>query len=310
MAPGKRKKNLPVRKKSSAGKSKLPAKEDGTSKYLAEISKYPLLSKEEEFELARKLYHEKDESAAQKLVTSNLRFVVKIAGEYTKFGLKLLDLIQEGNMGLLIAVKKFNPYRETKLTSYAVWWIRRYIHDYMLRKWSLVKIGTTAAQKKLFYKLRQEQEKLKTYLEYGNAPRLLEHKIIAKNLGVKEKEVAEMEMRMQGGDLSLDAPVGDESDSDKFLDTLKDNTPDAEETLSRNNLRAIFQETLEKYTETLSSRDRYILEKRLIAEDPVNLREIGEKYNISRERVRQLEERIKKNLKDFILKNHPDFEIN
>jgi RNA polymerase sigma-32 factor len=300
---------LPVPKNKPISTS-VPASKDPTSRYLAEVSRYPLLTRDEELTLARRLYETNDQNAAQKLVTANLRFVIKIAGEYTKFGLKLLDLIQEGNLGLLVAVKKFDPYKGTRLTSYAVWWIRSYIHDYMLKQWSLVKIGTTAAQKKLFYKLKQEQEKLKHYLEEEDKPRLLEHKIIAENLGVKEKDVADMEMRLQGGDLSLDAPLNEAEGAATFVDTLEDETMNAEDKLAMENLQNIFEDHLDDFMDTLNTRDQYILHSRLLSEEPVSLREIGEKYNISRERVRQLEERIKKNLKDYILENKPDFDIN
>lgn len=288
--------------------TKAPIKHDITSKYLMDISKYPLLTREEELELAKRLYHNDDDDAAKKLATSNLRFVVKIASEYNKFGLKLIDLIQEGNMGLLVAIKKFNPYRDIRLTSYAVWWIRSYIHDYLLKQWSLVKIGTTASQKKLFYRLKQEQEKLKYYLDSQGVPKLLEHKIIAANLGVKEKEVAEMEKRLQGGDLSLDAHIGDDENAGRFVDTLADKNPNPEELLTEKDLGAMFNENLDEFLETLNPRDTFILQNRLLTDEPTSLQEIGNKYKISRERVRQLEEKIKKNLKNFILDKQPNFE--
>jgi len=287
---------------------KAPVPLDTTTRYMMEISKHPLLTPEEELSIAKELYDYGSQDAAQKLVVSNLRFVVKIAGEYKKFGLRLMDVIQEGNLGLLVAVKKFNPYRGIRLTSYAVWWIRSYIHDYMLKQWSLVKIGTTTSQKKLFYRLRQEQEKLRTYLDNEALPRLIEHKVIADNLGVKEKEVADMEIRLQGGDLSLDVQIGDDEGSSKFLDMLFDKAKNPEERIIDKDVQEIFDEHLEGYRQTLNSRDVYILEKRLLSDEPVSLQEIGKKYNVSRERVRQLEERIKNNLKDYILSKQPDFE--
>lgn len=300
-------KNIKTSLRKERDSKRLPAIIDHTTRYLVEISKYPLVTKEEEFELAKAVYHFQDQKASHKLVTANLRFVVKIASEYTRFGLKIIDLIQEGNIGLLIAVKKFNPYRGTRLTSYSAWWIRSYIHDYMLKQWSMVKIGTTLAQKKLFYKLKQEQERLREYLESESNPKLLEHKIIAENLGVREKDVKEMEIRMQGGDISLDTPLGEDEKSGRLLDTIVDTTPNAEEILTKQDLQGIFNNYLDQFVETLNTRDRFILANRLMSDSPLSLQEIGDKYNISRERARQLEEKIKKNLKTFIQKHQPNF---
>ena len=178
----------------------LPVVADSLTRYLAEIRKFPLLTAEEEHRLAVRFYEEKDLEAAQRLITANLRFVVKVAGEYRSYGMKMLDLIQEGNIGLMMAVRKFNPYKGIRLISYAVWWIRAYIHNFIVSTWSLVKIGTTQAQKKLFFKLNQAKNAIKNLLGHDDLQEA------ALTLDVKESEVVEMEQRMHG-EFSLDAPL-------------------------------------------------------------------------------------------------------
>src|SRR3989338_8670188 len=192
--------------KKNIKKNSLPQVISPAERYIQEVLRYPMLSRDEEFELAVHYWKNKDLEAAHKLVTSNLRFVIKIANEYANYGLKLMDVVQEGNMGLMRAVKTYNPYKNTRLITYAVWWIRSYIHDYIQRNWSLVKIGTTQAQRKLFYKLQKEKQKLDQY-DLEASPKLL-----AQKLGVREKDVIEMDQRMHSRDISLDAPLKADED--------------------------------------------------------------------------------------------------
>lgn len=277
------------------GKNKLPSILTPAGQYIQEIQRYPILSKEEEFEIAVGYYKHKDIEAAHKLVVSNLRFVIKIANEYANYGLKLLDLIQEGNMGLMRAVKTFNPYKDTRLITYAVWWIRSYIHDYIQRNWSMVKIGTTQAQRKLFYRLRQEKSLLEQ-LGIEETPKLLAEKI-----GVREKDVIEMDQRLSGRDVSLEQPLSEDSKTSK-LDFIADDRGNVEQVLAEKEEEVILQNKMRVFEKTLKDRDLFIYKERLISENPMTLQEIADKYGISKERARQLEEKIKKNLKGFLTK--------
>ncbi len=273
-------KNLPTPKASQAVSKLSPLQ-----LYLQEISKYSLLTPEEELEAARKHFEEGDIAAAHRLVTSNLRLVVKIANDFRQAQANLLDLIQEGNYGLMQAVKKYNPYKGVKLSSYAAWWIRAYILKYIMDNKSQVKIGTTAAQRKLFFNLRKEMDKL-----------------LAANLDVREKDVIDMQMRLNGPDYSLDAPIGSDDEGEGMTrgSMLSDQEPSIEDTLANNELKSIFGEQLENFRQTLKGRDREIFEDRIMNENPVTLQEIGDRYGISRERARQIEARIVNNLKNFV----------
>lgn len=280
--------------------SSLPVVKGSLNTYLSEINHFPLLSPEEEHQLAVRFREEGDIEAAHKLVTCNLRFVVKIAHEYSAYGLRMSDLIQEGNIGLMTAVKKFDPYKGIRLISYAVWWIRAMIQSFILRSWSLVKIGTTQAQRKLFYKLSQTKRALSQMLR-GSSQEFLEEPsrdLIAKKLHVRDQDVEEMELRMKGHDTSLDTPLSDDSRT-TALDLLV--SPDnQEEALARaeenDHVRARVKDALT----TLNEKERYIVEKRLMNDEPMTLQEIGDHYKISRERARQLEERAKMKLRNFI----------
>lgn len=271
----------------------LPGIVSPETQYIKEIQRYPVLTKEQEFELAVKYFKEKEVESAHQLVVANLRFVIKIANEYANYGLKLIDLIQEGNIGLMRAVKTFNPYRDTRLITYAVWWIRSYIHDYIQHNWSMVKIGTTQAQRKLFYRLKKEKEELR-HLHLDDSPKLLAHK-----MGVREKDVVEMEQRMSARDVSLNAPLTDE-DKKTHIDFVADEHNSVEQVLEEKESEIILKEKLESFEKTLKDRDLYIFQQRLLSENPITLQSIADKYNISKERARQLEERIKKNLKSFL----------
>jgi len=264
--------------------SRLPVVSNALDLYMAQINQMPILSPEEEFELALRYREKADSEAAHRLITSNLRFVVKIALEYKNYGLKLLDLIQEGNIGLMMAVKKFDPRRGCRLISYAVWWIRAYIQNFIIKSWSLVKIGTTQAQKKLFYKLGKVRRLLEA--PQGDHPRSYED--IAKDLGVKEEEIHEMEQRMGGRDLSLDLPF-DEDQELTPLALLPNDAPDQEDVLIRSQDSQIQKDEVSKALARLNERERYIITQRIMRDKPLTLREIGDTFKVSRERIRQIE---------------------
>lgn len=273
---------------------------DPFKKYLVEIRKFPLLSREEEFELAKKWYEEKDRYAAYRLIVSNLRLVVKIAFEYQRAYTNILDLIQEGNLGLLQAVRKFNPYRDVKLSSYASWWIRAYILKFLIDNWSLVKVGTTQAQRKLFFRLKKEKNRLEA-MGFNPGPKLL-----AGQLEVSKEEVAEMDQRLEGGDLSLNAPLEDETNQ-TYLDILPDSEA-LEEKVADNQFREIFEQRIAEFSQTLKNKEAFILRHRLLAENPLTLQAAGDELHISRERARQIEKRILEKLKVFLKEKFPDLE--
>ncbi|MFM8269820.1 MAG: RNA polymerase factor sigma-32, partial [Pseudomonadota bacterium] len=258
---------LPAKKR-KASTSIAPA-DPLLASYFREISKYPLLTREEEHRLAVKYYETKDREALQKLVTSNLRFVVKIAYEYLHYRIRLLDLIQEGNTGLLKAVQDFNPFKEVRLTTYAVWWIRSYIQEAILKNYSLVKMGTTQAQKKLFYRLKKEQQKLE---EMGLSPNQ-NVKLLASKLDVKEREVEEMSQRLSGPDVSLNAHIGDD-EKKEHIQNLADPQAPVDQRLGDEEQAELFKEVLKKFSQTLEGREKIIFQNRLISENPLTLQEI------------------------------------
>jgi RNA polymerase sigma-32 factor len=268
---------------------------DPLQRYLTEIRRFPVLSREEEHRLAVEYKEYGNLEAAYKLVTGNLRLVVMIAREYQKAFKNLLDLIQEGNMGLMEAVKNFDPYRGVRFPSYAVWWIRAYIIRYIMSDWRMVKIGTTQAQRKLFFNLQKEKEKLEAE---GITPG---PKLLAQRLNVKENEVVEMEQRLGSRDLSVDVPLG-EGDEATLLNFLPDEKQGPEEQIAETQYRELLREKMARFAQTLKDKELVIYRERLLNEDPLTLREIGEKYGISRERVRQIEERVKKKLKAYLTK--------
>jgi len=274
------------------------------SAYLREVQKYPLLTREEEHELAVRYYKYKDREALQRLVTGNLRFVVKIAYEYVNYRMKLLDLIQEGNIGLVKAVQEFDPYRDVRLTTYAVWWIRSYIQDAILKSHSLVKLGTTQTQKRLFYRLRKEQKKLE---QMGLSPHE-NLKLLAANLEVREKDVQEMDQRLSAQDLSLNAPVAYD-EKKEHLQNLADPSVPIDQSLGDAQQREIFSKILQQFGQTLEGREKVIFTDRLISENPVTLQEIGDKYGITKERARQIEEQIKAKLRLYVQEHFPDYDI-
>jgi RNA polymerase sigma-32 factor len=274
---------------------------DSLQRYLAEIRRYPLLSPEEEHELAVRYKEYGDIEAAYRLVTANLRLVVMLARNYQRAFQNLLDLIQEGNVGLMEAVRNFDPYRGVRFPSYAVWWIRAYIIRYIMNNWRLVKVGTTQAQRKLFFNLQREKERLEAE---GFSP---EPKLLAQNLGVKEDEVVEMQQRMAARDLSVDTPIDGDDKSATLLDLLADKHANAEEEVASSEYRQLISEKMAEFARKLKGKEQVIFAKRLLAEEPLTLQEIGDQYGISRERVRQLESRLKKKLKDYLLQELKDF---
>jgi RNA polymerase sigma-32 factor len=285
----------------SSGKALMPSeggRADPLSHYLAEIGRHPLLTHEQEDELSKRYQKEGDVEAAYKLVVSNLRLVVKIAYEFRRNISNLLDLIQEGNIGLMRAVEKFDPSRGVKLSSYAAWWIRAYMIRYILNNWSLVKIGTTQNQRRLFFNLKKEKEALEAQ---GFRP---EPKLLASRLGVKEQEVVEMSMRLSGSDISLDAPL-DEEGATSRMDLLPDETPSSFAAVENEEMRKVINEKLMGFRNNLDERDRVIFDSRLLTDDPETLREIGDRFGVSRERIRQMENDLKKRLRDY-LKGSPE----
>lgn len=262
--------------------------------YLQQVAKYPLLEPEEEFELAKEHFDKGEVNAAHRLVTANLRLVVKIANDFRQAQLNLLDLIQEGNYGLMQAVKRFNPYKGVKLSSYAAWWIRAYILKHIMDNKSQVKIGTTADQRKLYYNLEKAAREL--LAEYDH----VDSKLLADHLNVREKDVIEMQSRLAGPDFSLDAPMSDDPDSTTRGSMLPSSIETAEQLLGNEEVRKIFHEHLGEFRATLKGRDLEVFDARLMAEEPVTLQDLGTRYGISRERARQIESKILKKLREFV----------
>jgi RNA polymerase sigma-32 factor len=267
----------------------LPVRRDTLKKYIAGVAKYPLLSREEEREVTRAIYDYQDLDAVERLAVSNLRLVVKIAMGYYNTYLNILDLIQEGNVGLLHAVKKFNPYKGTKFSTYAQFWIRAYMLKYLMDSWSLVKVGTTQSQRKLFFRLNKEKMRLESLGLYP-AP-----KLIARTLQVKEEEVVEMQTRLSNNDVYLEAPLSDDG-TDTMMDLLSTDE-DVEDIVSEKDMQDVLKERVTAFKTTLNEKEVYILDHRLMSEEPRTLEDIGTRFHLSRERVRQIEHRILKKAK-------------
>ncbi len=275
--------------------------QDPLALYLQKVSQYPLLTDQEEKSLVERVIKDRDVEAAKKLVTSHLRLVVKIAMEYRNAYYNVLDLIQEGNVGLLRAVKNFDPSKGARLGYYATWWIRSYILKYILDNFRLIKIGTTQAQRKLFYNLMKEKEKMELL---GFSP---ENKRLAEKLDVKENEVAEMDQRLSQSELSIDAPIGEETGA-HHVDFLRDPGPLVDEKIASKELKDVLFDQLDGFSQTLNGRELKIFNTRLLSEMPATLQEIADQYGITRERVRQIEERIKEKLKKYFEEHgiHPE----
>ncbi len=276
------------------------AAQAGLHRYLQEISQYKLLTREETEELAARYQKDKDPEAAYRLVTANLRLVVKVAMDFQKYWMQnFLDLIQEGNVGLVQAVKKFDPYRGVKFSYYAAYWIRAYILKSIMDNWRLVKIGTTQAQRKLFFNLNKERKLLEAQ-GFKAEPKLL-----AERLHVKESEVIEMSQRMGGNDLSLETPVRDDS-SEEQKDFLAQPGPSLEEIVAEGEIKVRIAEVLEKLKYSLNDKEKAILADRLLSDDPLTLQTIADRFGVSRERVRQIEANLLGKMRKFFEEEVPD----
>ncbi len=292
-------KSLVVKRKAP---SSIPAlsSEDGLNRYLSEIRKFPLLKPEEEYMLAKRFEEHGDADAAHKLVTSHLRLVARIAMGYRGYGLPVSELIAEGNIGLMQGVKKFEPDRGFRLATYAMWWIKASIQEFILRSWSLVKLGTTAAQKKLFFNLRKMKSNLEAYEDGDLRPE--DVKKIAKDLGVSEEDVISMNRRMaHGGDTSLNIMIGADGDN-QWQDTLMDDGPLQDEVLGEAEERIARRAMLVEAMEGLTDREKQILTERRLIEEPRTLEDLSVEFGVSRERVRQIEVRAFEKLQKAMMK--------
>jgi RNA polymerase sigma-32 factor len=318
----KKQKKKPVRGKVSAGKPEKEVREkeastvkslhfpadtalvkfDPLQRYLRDLSQYELLSREEEKELAIRVREHADRDAAYKLVTSNLRLVVKIAIDFQRVWMQnLLDLIQEGNIGLMQAVQKFDPYKGVKFSYYASFWIKAYILKFIMDNWRLVKIGTTQAQRKLFFRLKKEKQRLASE---GFDPK---PKLLSERLGVSEQEVTEMDQRLDRWEVSLDSPIKEDSDNER-VEFVASQAPSVEAQVAKKEMEAIVHEKLASFRKDLSEREIYILDNRVFSDTPATLQEIGERYGITRERVRQIENGMIKKIRAHFQREIPDFE--
>ena len=276
---------------------------DPLQRYLAEINQYRLLTRDEEIELGKRIREDGDKEAAYTLATANLRLVVKIALEFQRVWMQnLLDLVQEGNIGLMHAVQKFDPYKYVKFSYYASFWIKAYILKFIMDNWRLVKIGTTQGQRKLFFKLKKEKQNL---IDQGFVP---QPKLLSDRLGVSEQEITEMDQRLDGWDLSLDEPLKDDSDTERG-DFFSSDVDSVENQMAKKEVQGLLQEKVAEFCKQLTERELEIFNKRIFTDTPQTLQDIGDTYNISRERVRQLEKNIVKKMKSFFEREIPDFAL-
>ena len=298
-----KKAETPKKKSKPAERStdKALVKFDPLQRYLTEISNYKLLTREQERELGIRVMEHGDKDAAYRLVTSNLRLVVKIALEFQRVWMQnLLDLIQEGNIGLMQAVKKFDPYKNVKFSYYSSFWIKAYILKFIMDNWRLVKIGTTQGQRKLFFKLKKEKQKL---IDMGFEPM---PKLLSERLGVSEREIVDMDQRLDGWDVSLDAPLKDDSDTER-IEFLSTSTESIEDQVSKKEIEVLLHNKIAEFRKKMTPREIEIFDLRIFSDNPVTLQEIGDRYGISRERVRQVEKNIIKKMSEFFKKEIPDF---
>ncbi len=276
---------------------------DSLNAYLREIAHFPLLQPEEELSLARQFRDHGDEKAAFQLISSHLRLVVKIAMSFQRRWMQnTLDLIQEGNIGLIKALQKFDPEKGIKFSYYSAFWVKAYILKYIMDNWRLVKLGTTQAQRKLFYNLNKERQRLQT-LGFDTSS-----EVLSENLNVSLQDIDEMDQRLAAGDASLNVPIHDDTDSSR-MEMLPSLSPGIEKQLAENEISQILLENLKKYEPMLSDKEKMILQERLLSDSPMTLRDIGEKYNITRERVRQIEQRLLEKLRGYLTKNIKDFSV-
>ncbi len=295
-----------IKKKKEKKTKKTPGnslvKFDPLQRYLSEINRHKLLTRQEEIDLGIKIQEHDDPDAAYTMVTSNLRLVVKIALEFQRIWMQnLLDLIQEGNIGLMQAVKKFDPYKNVKFSYYASFWIKAYILKFIMDNWRLVKIGTTQGQRKLFFKLKKEKQKL---IEEGFDPK---PKLLSERLGVSEREIVDMDQRLDGWDVSLDAPLKDDTNTSR-IEILETTSDSLEEQVAKKEIESLLHDKIAEFRKKLTKRELEIFDLRIFSDSPVTLQEIGDRYNISRERVRQVEKNVIKKIKDYFKQELPDFE--
>lgn len=277
-------------------------KYDPLQLYLSEISQYKLLTRDQERELGTRVQEFQDPEAAYILTTANLRLVVKIALEFQRVWMQnLLDLIQEGNVGLMQAVRKFDPYKNVKFSYYASFWIKAYILKFIMDNWRLVKIGTTQGQRKLFFKLKKEKQKL---LDQGFDP---QPKLLSERLGVSEREIVDMDKRLDGWDVSLDAPLKDDSDTER-IEFLSDDVDSLEDTVAKKEMETLLRNKVAQFRKKMSEREVDIFDSRIFSDSPATLQAIGDRYGISRERVRQVEKNIIKKMREFFRQEIPDFD--
>jgi len=301
-APGK----TPIAKRTPAKPAKKSSdsalvKFDPLQRYLSEISQFNLLTREQEKELGNKVQQFGDQDAAYIMVTSNLRLVVKIALEFQRVWMQnLLDLIQEGNIGLMQAVRKFDPYKNVKFSYYASFWIKAYILKFIMDNWRLVKIGTTQGQRKLFFKLKKEKQKL---IDEGFDPK---PKLLSERLGVSEREIVDMDQRLDSWDISLDAPLKDDSDTER-IEFLSTEEISVEDKVARKEMDALLHEKIAEFRHQMTEREQEIFDTRIFSDTPATLQEIGDRYNISRERVRQVEKNIIKKMREYFKREIPDY---
>ena len=289
--------------KARTSSSKALVKSDPIQSYLNEINRYKLLTRDQEVELGKRIQEENDQEAAYIMTTSNLRLVVKIALEFQRIWMQnLLDLIQEGNIGLVQAVKKFNPYKNVKFSYYASFWIKAYILKFIMDNWRMVKIGTTQGQRKLFFRLKKEKQRL---IEQGFDPK---PKLLSERLGVSEKEVVDMDQRLANWDLSLDEPLKNDSNTER-IEFINVESDSSEDQVAKKEIEDILHTKVKAFKKTLNDRELDIFERRIFSDTPETLQEIGEIYSISRERVRQIENNILKKMKTYFKKDMPDFEM-
>jgi RNA polymerase sigma-32 factor len=287
--------------KAARSDDKALVKFDPLQRYLAEISQYNLLTRDEERELGARVRDHGDADAAYRLVTSNLRLVVKIALEFQRIWMQnLLDLIQEGNIGLMQAVKKFDPYKNVKFSYYASFWIKAYILKFIMDNWRLVKIGTTQGQRKLFFKLKKEKQKL---IDEGFDPK---PKLLSERLGVSEREIVDMDQRLDGWDVSLDAPLKDDSDTER-IEFLSTEATSVEDQVAKKEMETLLHIKIKAFRKQMKPRELEIFDQRIFSDTPATLQEIGDRYGISRERVRQVEKNIIKKMREFFKQEIPDF---
>ncbi|NDY73949.1 RNA polymerase subunit sigma-70 [Desulfobacter hydrogenophilus] len=289
--------------KTRASSSKALVKSDPIQSYLNEINRYKLLTREQEIELGQRIQEDNDQEAAYIMTTSNLRLVVKIALEFQRIWMQnLLDLIQEGNIGLVRAVKKFDPYKNVKFSYYASFWIKAYILKFIMDNWRMVKIGTTQGQRKLFFRLKKEKQLL---IEQGFDPK---PKLLSERLGVSEKEVVDMDQRLANWDLSLDEPLKEDSNTER-IEFINVEADSSEDKLAKKEIEDILYTKVRKFKKNLNARELDIFDRRIFSDSPETLQQIGEVYNISRERVRQIENNIIKKMKAYFKKDMPDFDM-